>query len=367
MHIPDGYLSPATCATLYAAAMPFWYVSLQRARRVLRTGMVPLISLFAAFCFVVMMFNLPLPGGTTGHAVGVAIAAIVLGPWNAILAVSVALFVQAVFFGDGGLTSFGANCFNMAIVGSLVGYATYRIAAGSSDATSRRRVFAAGIAGYVAINAAALLAALEFGIQPMLFHDATGTPLYAPYRLGIAVPAVMIGHLTLAGAAELILSGGVIAFIQRTSPELLARRVTQTTYSAPAARPALRQTKHLWAGFALLLLLTPLGVLAVGTAWGEWSARDFSNPDTRQQITDSSRGQVPPAEAPTGLQRLSSVWTAPFPGYGPSFVRHRGVGYMLSGMFGAGLIILVVAASMRLASPRTKATEHHEPKQLRQS
>ena len=129
MHIPDGYLSPATCAALYAGAAPFWYVAVQRVKKALQTRLVPLLSLFAAFSFVVMMFNLPLPGGTTGHAVGVGLASVVLGPWAAMLAVSVALVIQALFFGDGGITAIGANCFNMAIVGALVSYAVYRLLA----------------------------------------------------------------------------------------------------------------------------------------------------------------------------------------------------------------------------------------------
>src|SRR5882724_8169559 len=159
MHIPDGYLSPATCATLYTSSAPFWWVSLRRMRRRLNTHMVPLLSVFAAFSFVIMMFNLPLPGGTTGHAVGVAIAAIVLGPWGSILAISVALVIQALFFGDGGITAIGANCFNMAIVASLVAYAVYRVISGNAPIESPRRVVAASIAGYCAINASALLAA----------------------------------------------------------------------------------------------------------------------------------------------------------------------------------------------------------------
>ena len=81
---------------------------------------------------------------------------------------------------------------------------------------------AAGLAGYVAINAAALVTAVEFGIQPLLFRDASGAPLYCPYPLGIAVPAMMIGHLTIAGIAELVLTGGVVAFLQRTDASLLA-------------------------------------------------------------------------------------------------------------------------------------------------
>src|SRR4051794_5444929 len=145
MHIPDGYLSPSTCATLYVAAAPFWYVALQKVRRFLNSRVVPLISVFAAFSFVIMMFNLPLPGGTTGHAVGMGIAAIVLGPWGSILAVSVALLIQALFFGDGGITAYGANCLNMAIVGSLVAYGLYRLISGNVSLTSPRRIVAGAL------------------------------------------------------------------------------------------------------------------------------------------------------------------------------------------------------------------------------
>ena len=157
-------------------------------RRVLRAGgrrcggrgrklfgrTLPLLSLFAAFSFVTMMFNLPLPGGTTGHAVGVGIAAIVLGPWASLLAISLALAIQALFFGDGGITTLGANCFNMAIVGSFAAWGIYRLVSLGAAAESRRRVMAAALAGYGAINLSALLAAIEFGIQPMLFPRCDG-------------------------------------------------------------------------------------------------------------------------------------------------------------------------------------------------
>src|SRR5579884_1689669 len=212
MHIPDGYLSPSTCAIFYAAAAPFWYVAVRRTTETLESRTAPLLSVFAAFSFVVMMFNLPLPGGTTGHAVGMGVAAVVLGPWAAIAAVSVALVIQALFFGDGGLTAIGADCFNMAIVGSLVAYATYRAIAHRAPLGSARRALAAGLAGYVGINMSALWAALELGIQPVLFHDASGAPLYAPYPLSISVPAMLIGHLTFAGLAEFVIGSGVVTW-----------------------------------------------------------------------------------------------------------------------------------------------------------
>src|SRR5215831_8424652 len=201
MHIPDGYLSPSTCTVLYAFTATAWYAALRRLKRVFAMRTIPTVSVFAAFSFIVMMFNVPLPGGTTGHPIGVTVAAIVLGPPGAILAVSLALALQALLFGDGGITTLGANCFNMAVVGSLVAYVSYRALAARAAIGSRRRVIAAGVAGYLAANASALAAAVELGIQPALFHDASGTPLYAPYPLKIAIPAMLIGHLTFAGIA----------------------------------------------------------------------------------------------------------------------------------------------------------------------
>jgi len=345
MHIPDGYLSPVTCAALYTASAPFWYVALRRLQRLLTTRLIPLLSLFAAFSFLVMMFNLPLPGGTTGHALGVAIASIVLGPWASILALSIALLIQALFFGDGGVTTLGANCFNMAIVGSLVAYLVYRLLAGRAAIRAPRRVVAAALAGYAAINVSAFCAALELGIQPLLFRDPSGAPLYAPYPLSIAIPAMMIGHLSFAGLAELVLSGGMVAYFQRANPSLLKLTAPGATGGDEEPlqvrrRSAWSTMKPLWAALALLLVLTPLGILAGGAAWGEWGARDFSDAAARRRITAASRNLEPPAQAPQGLQRLYSVWTAPFPQYAPTFVRRPAVGYVLSAMFGSGIIIL---------------------------
>ena len=338
MHIPDGYLSPSTCTALYALAISTWYAALKRIKRVFSTRAIPLISVFAAFSFVVMMFNVPLPGGTTGHALGVAVAAIVLGPWGAVLAISMALAIQALFFGDGGITTLGANCFNMAVVGSFVAYGVYRTISATSAAGSRRRVLAAAVAGYTASNAAALLAALEFGIQPMLFRDASGSPLYAPYPLHIAIPAMMIGHLTLAGLAEAAISAGMVSYLQIADPGLLGGKAGFTPPAMDSAPPSARR---LWVPVALLMLLTPLGVLAVGTAWGEWSAADLSNPQARAQIAQASQRQALPPSVPAGLLKLTTLWTAPFPAYAPSFIRHPALGYLLSAMFGVGVVALL--------------------------
>jgi cobalt/nickel transport system permease protein len=352
MHIPDGYLSPATCAALYAGTAPFWYVALNRVKKVLHTRLVPLLALFAAFSFLIMMFNLPLPGGTTGHAMGVGIAAVVLGPWAGMLAISIAIVIQALFFGDGGITAIGANCFNMAVIGSLTAYAVYRIVAGRTSILSARRVIAAGLAGYVGSNLAALAAAIEFGIQPIFYRDPAGAPLYCPYPLSIAIPAMMIGHVTVAGLAELFVSAGLVAFLQKLDPQLLKATSGIASKTVPEGPQFTSILRPLWVGLGTLLILTPLGILAGGSAWGEWVASDYADPAARARIAASSFHVLPPSTIPQGLDRLSSVWTAPFARYAPPFVANPAFGYLLSAMFGVGLVMLGSLAIARFIGRR---------------
>ncbi len=224
MHIPDGYLSPQTCAVMYAAAAPFWYVAGSRVKKELTARAVPVLSLLAAFTFTIMMFNIPLPGGTSAHAVGSVLTAVVLGPWAAIIATSVALVIQALLFGDGGITAIGANCFNMAVAMPLAGYLVYRLVSTGAPISSRRQVWGSALGGYVGINLAALLTALELGVQPLLFVAADGTPLYSPFSIAQTLPAMMLGHLTLAGIAEAAVTGLAVAFLQRTNLPLLQLR-----------------------------------------------------------------------------------------------------------------------------------------------
>ncbi|MEA2256460.1 MAG: cobalt/nickel transport system permease protein, partial [Solirubrobacteraceae bacterium] len=172
MHIPDGYLSPSTCAALGTAMVPAWATAARRAQRVARSRYAPLMALGAAYAFLVMMLNVPIPDGTTAHAVGAVLIAVLLGPWAAVVCVSVALLIQALFFGDGGVLAYGANAFNMALVMPFAGYGVYRLLARGAALTARRRALAAGLGGYVGINAAALCAAVELGLQPGLFHTA---------------------------------------------------------------------------------------------------------------------------------------------------------------------------------------------------
>jgi cobalt/nickel transport system permease protein len=137
MHIPDNYLSPTTCAALGAAMLPVWKRASSRVRQELTRKKLPLLGVGAAFVFLIMMFNLPLPGGTTGHAVGAALVAILLGPYSAVISVTIALAVQALFFGDGGILAFGANTFNMAFIMPFAAHFIFNLLKGNGKNKSR--------------------------------------------------------------------------------------------------------------------------------------------------------------------------------------------------------------------------------------
>jgi len=221
MHIPDGYLGPATSGIMYAVMLPIWALASRIVKKTLKSAQVPFLAIGAAFSFVIMMFNVPIPGGTTGHAVGGALAAILLGPWAACIAITVALVIQALLFGDGGITAIGANCFNMAFILPFVSYYLYKAISGNSLITSGRRVIAAGIAAYIGINMAALAAAIQFGLQPVFHHTADGQALYCPYGLNIAIPAMLGEHLLVFGWVEVIVTALVIKYLQKQDPSLL--------------------------------------------------------------------------------------------------------------------------------------------------
>jgi cobalt/nickel transport system permease protein len=221
MHIPDGYLGPATSGLMYAVMLPIWAAASRIVKRTLKTKQVPLLAIAAAFSFVIMMFNVPIPGGTTGHATGAVLAAILIGPWAACIAVTVALVVQALLFGDGGVTAIGANCFNMAFIEVFIGYYLYKLISGSSKIASSRRIIAAGTSGYVALNIAALSTAVMFGIQPLLHRTASGQSLYCPYGLNIAIPAMLGEHMLIFGWIEAVVTALVIKYLQKQDPSLL--------------------------------------------------------------------------------------------------------------------------------------------------
>ncbi len=329
MHIPDGYLGPWFAMAMWVVSLVILGLSISRFGRRLSQRMVPLVALFAAFSFVIMMFNVPLIGGTTGHAVGATIAAIVLGPEGATIAVAIALLVQALFFGDGGILAYGANVFLMAIVMPWAAWVVYRAIAGNASATSGRRLVAGAVAGWAGLSLAAGLAGVFFGMQPLLFHTADGTPLYAPFPLGVAVPAMLIPHMLVASVIEGLVTAGILAFVQRTNSGLLHAKDASTPQGAVNLRP-------LWIGLAALVVLSPIGLLAGGSAWGEWAADEI----------EGIVGYVPQGLAST------QGWTAPLPDYGMSGLAPA-FGYILSAGLGILLVVGIVWGIGKITARRT--------------
>ncbi len=221
MHIPDGYLGPITWIALWAVMIPLWFIASKKVEKELKSKNVPLLAMGAAFSFVIMMFNVPIVGGSTGHAVGGTLVAIILGPWAALIAVSVALVIQALLFGDGGVTAIGANCFNMAFILPFVGYYIYKLVSSGAPANSPRHWIGAGIGSYLGLNVAAVLTGFEFGLQTVLHPAIDGRFQYFPYPIGISVPAMAFEHLVLFGFIEAVVTMLVVKYLQSTEPSLL--------------------------------------------------------------------------------------------------------------------------------------------------
>jgi cobalt/nickel transport system permease protein len=221
MHIPDGYLSPQTYIPLFGAFVSVAAVAVKKVKNEISARDIPYLGMAAAFSFIIMMFNLPVPGGTTGHAVGSAVVAILFGPWAATVAVSVALIIQAFIFGDGGITAIGANCFNMAVFMSFTAYYIF-ILISKIPFKKHRVTFAAFISGYFSLVLAAVLTAVEFGLQPMIASAPDGKALYCPYDLSIAIPAMAIEYLLLFGIVEGIITAIIVGYFVRNEPGLIS-------------------------------------------------------------------------------------------------------------------------------------------------
>jgi cobalt/nickel transport system permease protein len=325
MHIPDGYLGPETIAAGWALTVPVWYRANRRTRKLLsQPKMIPVLAFGAAFSFLVMMLNVPVAGGTTAHAVGAVLIAVIAGPEVACLAVSAALVIQAFFFGDGGILTLGVNCLNMAIVMPYVGYTVYRLLAGGSALQSSRRLYSAGIGAYCGLVAAALLSAVELGIQPLL-HSAGGVAQYAPYGLKVTIPAMVGSHALIVGPIEAAFTIAVFAVLRRQSPELFAAGET--------TRPL--QRRWLVALLAVFVASVPLGLLASGGAFGEWGRGALAR----------RVGYVP-----RGFARLGGHWSGLLPGYGwhGASGAWSVVAYVVSALLGVGLVTAVVWLLVKL-------------------
>jgi cobalt/nickel transport system permease protein len=207
MHLPDGFLTTPISIAAWAASAGGLGYALRRVGKTLGERQVPLMGVTAAFIFAAQMLNFTVIGGTSGHLLGGALAAILLGPWAGMLVMTSVLTVQALLFQDGGLLALGANVLNMALVGVLVGWAAYtllrRLLGGRTWA-----LFVSGfLAGWLSVELAALAAAAELALSATLAWQ-------------VAVPA-MGGIHALIGIGEGLITVAVVAFLRATRPDLL--------------------------------------------------------------------------------------------------------------------------------------------------
>ncbi len=238
MHIPDGFLSLAVSLVCWALAVVGVGLALQRTRSELAERQVPLMGVLAAFIFAAQMLNFTVAGGTSGHLIGGALAATLVGPWAGILVMTTVVAVQALLFQDGGLLVMGANILNMAIVATLVAYGLYR--AVQLLAGKRRWGLWVGsfVAAWASVVVASVAAAIQLGIA--------GTS-----PIGISLPA-MAGVHVLIGVGEGLITVGALALVSTARPDLVeAHRATRRGGLPWAA-----------AGLTVALLLTLISPLA---------------------------------------------------------------------------------------------------------
>jgi len=421
MHIPDGYLSPLFSLGAGVVTLPVWAVATQRVKTVLNDRTIPLLAIFSALSFTIMMFNVPVPGGTTAHGVGGVLTAIILGPWAAIISVSVALIIQALFFGDGGVLAILINCFNMAIVLPMVGYATYRLVAARAPLLSTRRVVAGFIGGYVGMSVAALCVGIELGVQPLLFTDASGLALYSPYGLRETIPAMLIAHMFGASIVEGLIAALGVAYFQKRHPEYL--RGLKSVFADAGVADGTASRRPLWqivsaiVGFAVIAIAV-LGLVLGGGGPARWFGADWSQVDWAAVATMllivailfavlvrlawfllprsirrvgtafvglaviAPLGLIAPGFAfgegsvtdvkdafgyvPQGLQDLSGIFSAPLSGYdiplpffsgADSALWHEALGYEIAGIVGMLLTGLVILGVAQVVRPRRSTPE----------
>ncbi|KAA0013320.1 MAG: metal transporter [Thermoplasmata archaeon] len=206
MHIPDGYLDWWICIIMYAVSATVIAYSIKKARKEIDSRRIPMIGIVAAGIFAAQMLNWPIPGGTSAHFVGGALAAIILGPYTGVLAMTSVITLQCLIFGDGGLSALGANIFNMAIVDVFVGYAVYKALRKSNTASF--------LAGWLGIWMAAIACGLEIGISSIF-----------AYKIYVTVPTMAIWH-GLLGIIEGIATASVISYIKSYHPESIYVEVT---------------------------------------------------------------------------------------------------------------------------------------------
>jgi cobalt/nickel transport system permease protein len=345
VHVPDGFINAPTSAATGVIAAGAVAVSLRGARRELDERTAPLAGLVAAFIFAVQMLNFPVAAGTSGHLLGGALAAILVGPYTGVLCVSVVLLMQGILFSDGGLTALGVNITNMAIVTTVVAYALFRGLVKVLPRTRRSVTVASFVAALVSVPAAALAFTLMYAIG--------GT---TDVSIG-KVATAMIGVHVLIGIGEAVITALTVGAVIAVRPDLVygARGLTQKLklrvngelVDAPGAEPepapVAARTSHrrVWAaGLAASLLLA-----------GFVSFYASADPDGLEKVA-TDHGIDKKAEE-------HAVADSPLADYGVKDVDDARLSGGLAGVIGVG--VTVVAGTGVFWAVRRRRTDDASP------
>lgn len=199
MHIPDGFLSPLTYLPAYALAGGAWAWSIKDMRHHMDETTVPRLAMLTALTYALGLVMLPIPGGTSGHLLGVAMLGLIFGIRAAFLAYSLVLVLQSLLFGAGGITALPVNALTLGLVGASTAVAIHRFLHKVNE------TWAVGLAAWFSVMIPALLMALILGLQPLMAQNPDGTPLFFPFGPEITLPALLIPHALL-GLGETVLT-----------------------------------------------------------------------------------------------------------------------------------------------------------------
>lgn len=208
MHIPDGFLSPQTYLPAYAIAAGAWMWAARGLRERLDEQLVPRLAAMTALAYGLGLVMVPLPGGTSGHAVGVAMLALLFGPRLAFLAYSLVLALQSLLFGAGGITALPVNALAMGLAGAFVAVGVQRALRRANETAT------VAVAAWASVFVPAILVALALGVQPLVAQREDGTPLFFPFGFSVVLPAVLLPH-ALIGVGEAVLTVAVWRFARR--------------------------------------------------------------------------------------------------------------------------------------------------------
>jgi len=292
LHIPDGFLSLAVSIFCWLVTIATLWAAISKTNKSLGEKQVPLMGVMAAFIFAAQMINFPVAGGTSGHLLGGALAAIVLGPWAGMLVMTAVIAVQALLFQDGGLVVMGANILNMGLATVVIGYGLYRSVLSQSKTV---KLAVAGIAAWLSVMAGALLTSLQLWLS--------GTS-----DLQIVIPA-MLGIHALIGAGEALITVAALSFILQTRPDLLG----EESDSAKGSRG------WIFIGGLVALFVVSLSPLA------------STDPDGLNRVAEDL-GFIQTAQSSNG----------PFAGYAVSLFESGSVSKIVAGLIGVIVVVAVI-------------------------